>query len=633
MSKRFSQWTALITLCSLPFLIWAAAIVETNTDDVRIWLPDNTLERESYERFADLFGSDSEVIISWPGCSSNDVRMQGFMERLKQANRTTMSFDRIVSGESIIAEIGDRKFSYDQETLRKRMAGVFFSQTDDSAAVVARLSESGRQNGCKCINEIYQQADATPGLAASDLKLGGDVFTTSQIDCATNRSLLLALPAILLATLISWLCLRNVQLVVITLFVAGYSALLSVALVSALGLKINGMLVIMPILILVLSLSTAVHFCSYYVNAVRRASENPVGQMLSDGRRPCLMAIITTTIGVAMLCTSHVVAVRTFAICSALGLLFTLLSVLVVFPSLLKIWPPKLDPADSPARTGSLANWSLLGKHLSTPIATLSFVVIPLLLVGLLSVKTTLDPQNMFSSDHVVNKHREWLSNRFSQIDAIDLVATFDTDAQSSNLLAQIRQLKMIQRELIKVPQVESTFSIANICRIPRQSPRSAKSVLQESVFNDAIHAQRETLQQNRLLAYSPTSVSWRIRVGLNGKGSEHQEIAQQLEAVCHQVTRDQSKPPETWATGIWLMTSAGRCQILYDLATSFALAFLIITPLVMVLLRGVLVGLLAMIPNVLPRHCLLWNDRLARDRSRYWDVVDGECRARHCRR
>ena len=601
MSLRFSHRVVLLTLLTVPLLIWAAATVQTNTDDVRIWLPDSTPQRESYDRFAELFGSDSEIIFSWEGSSPDDPRLHELVQKLNDANQLSGNFDTIFSGASIINEMSGEKFSYGEEAMKRRLAGVFYSETDDSCSVVARLSESGRRNGKRCVAAIYRGADDTAGLTAADLKLGGDVFTNAKIDEQTNRALLLAFPAILLATLITWLCLRSVQLVVTTLFVAGYSALVSIAIVSLLGLKVNGMLVIMPILILVLSLSTAVHFCSYYISAIRESHPEPINRMLQLGRRPSFLAIVTTAIGVAMLAVSHVPAVRTFAICSAMGLLVSLVSVLVIFPCLLKLWPPKLGISKSSPEAEFLGERAFASKALASPLTWVSIAVLPLLLIGVARLQTTLDPENMFQADHVVNSHRDWLAERFTSINAIDLIATFPEDAEGGDLLNQIRQLRTMQKAVTEIPAVTSTFSIANVCRIPRSGVRSAKTIFQESVINDAIRGNRDSLRQHRLLAIKPDSVSWRIRVALECGGAEHQAVCQRIETVANAATTNMPNPPETWATGIWLMTSCGRSQILLDLATSFVMAFFIITPIVMLLLRGIVVGLLAMIPNVLP--------------------------------
>ena len=154
---------------------------------------------------------------------------------------------------------------------------------------------------------------------------------------------------------------------------------------------------------------------------------------------------------------------------------------------------------------------------------------------------------------------------------------------------------------MVELPSVKSTFSVANLCKLPKANSRSATAIVQNSVVNDAIKAQTDSLRQHRLLADQPGSVSWRIRVAVDCGGAEHQTVCQNIENQAQLAAAEMNDGPSTWATGIWMMTATGRQQILIDLATSFLLAFLIITPIVMLLLRGIVVGLLAMIPNVLP--------------------------------
>ena len=58
---------------------------------------------------------------------------------------------------------------------------------------------------------------------------------------------------------------------------------------------------------------------------------------------------------------------------------------------------------------------------------------------------------------------------------------------------------------------------------------------------------------------------------------------------------------PDGFVTGTWPLFTSGRQHIFDDLASSFVLAFLIITPIIMILTGGVWAGLVAMIPNVFP--------------------------------
>ena len=135
MSLRFSHRVVLLTLLTVPLLIWAAATVQTNTDDVRIWLPDSTPQRESYDRFAELFGSDSEIIFSWEGSSPDDPRLHELVQKLNDANQLSGNFDTIFSGASIINEMSGEKFSYGEEAMKRRLAGVFYSETDDLSLI------------------------------------------------------------------------------------------------------------------------------------------------------------------------------------------------------------------------------------------------------------------------------------------------------------------------------------------------------------------------------------------------------------------------------------------------------------------------------------------------------------------
>ena len=93
------------------------------------------------------------------------------------------------------------------------------------------------------------------------------------------------------------------------------------ALVPALGGRMNLVLVVMPALIFVLSLSAGIHVVNYYCDAVSQSGT--AGAPLTairNGWLPCALAAGTTAIGLASLAVSHVIPVRDFGKYSSIGM-------------------------------------------------------------------------------------------------------------------------------------------------------------------------------------------------------------------------------------------------------------------------------------------------------------------------
>ena len=133
------------------------------------------------------------------------------------------------------------------------------------------LTDEGQQHKREGIDRIYQVAQDECGVDRNTLHLGGSVYEAVVIDQESVRSLRAYLiPICLVTLLLTWACFRSVRLVVIVLAVGEFCRLLSLAIVYFTGGHINAVLIVLPVLVYVLTVSGAVHFVNYYRGAVRQ---------------------------------------------------------------------------------------------------------------------------------------------------------------------------------------------------------------------------------------------------------------------------------------------------------------------------------------------------------------------------
>ena len=606
LSTKSSRRIITVALAALPFLIYLAFTLETNTDDMLNWVPEDTAQFAAYQRFTGLFGDDDELIVSWEGCLVDDPRLSELEGRLIRANQEHHLFNSIASGESILNLLGDKDFSFPRKTLERRLQHIFFDKEDGTTALILQLSETGQRSGSKCIDEIFSQADATDGLLADDIRIAGNAFTTTQIDSSTDKTVLLAFPAALLAVGFTFFCLRSLRLTLSALVVAGFAGVSSVAVIAIAGAKFNCLLVMLPVLVVVLTFSATIHLCSYYKKCVRAQHPDPVAGMLQIGLRPCMLAVLTTAIGILMLITSHVHAIRDFGMFTAIGLCLSLPSLLILLPAILKFWKPAAKEIEHIKRN-SWDNYFSIRLPRSAALPPANFVVavcllaIPVFGYGLSQIESRLLAERMFSRDSQVQRNTKWLADKFSSVHSVEVVAEFPKNLSETNLLNEIRQIKTLQSELAKIDAVESTLSIVNFCRIPSAS-RTAADFIKNDLVNESLRNDIDRLKERRFFAEDDEKTYWRIRLGVDA------ELASEIEPLMHLIEQRISlaaaelpDQPDGFVTGTWPLFTSGRQHIFDDLASSFVLAFLIITPIIMILTGGVWAGLVAMIPNVFP--------------------------------
>ena len=595
----------------LPVAIFFATRLNGDSINLHKWIPEGTEQQQNYQQFVDLFGEDDELIASWPGCNLEDPRLEELYHRLSASPESDRLFSSIVSGKRLLDQMADKEFSFSRAQLKKRLQGVFFDRDDGTTAIILQLSPEGKMHGQACIAELNRQIELTEDLTIEDARIGGNLFTNNQIDLATSQSLRYSFPAILLAIIFTFLCLRSFKLSTAALITAGSSGLFSISIISMSGSDFNGLLVITPVLIMVLVLSATVHLSNYYRRALLDDDKDPIESMIRFGCRPCTLAVLTTAIGIIMLYTSHIQAIRLFGVYTAVGLVASLACILLLFPAMVRLIPfgstnsvsASEKATKEPVTTAAtpLARSPRLVLPFAMGIIVLSLASFPLLGEGLRKIKTELDPEQMFSEQSIVQRNSQWLTEKFSSAECAEVIATFDGGLEDANLVDQIRQLSALQTKLARMPEVVTTFSIVNVCKMPRGARTAARHV-QDSLTSEALVADFKQLETRRIAAQTDDSVAWRIRLHFESdQQDELPALLANIEASANEAAAKLPAHPKILVTGIWPMIASGRYQMFSDLSRSFLLAFLIITPLVMLLVRGFLAGLIAMIPNVLP--------------------------------
>ncbi|MEM9413306.1 MAG: MMPL family transporter, partial [Planctomycetota bacterium] len=457
---RWCRWILAVSALMTPFLLVLIANLQSDTDNISNWLPQNTSDRLEYDQFVELFGQDDELLVSWPGCTVDDPRLDELVQRLQHRNRTERLFDSIVSGKAVLDDLSKAKYSLSESQLKRRLRGVFFDGQYETTSVVLQLSDLGKSQGFKCVEVLNAEIQAVEGLTCDEVKIAGDAFTTVQIDRATQETLLYSLPAILFAVIFTYFCVGSLRLLLASFVAAGSAALLAVAFVTFCGGRFNSMLVMMPVLIIVLTFSSTIHLASYYKRAIWDGAEWPVRQMLHCGLRPCLLSVVTTMIGVGMLCISSVPAVRSFGFYSAAGLSFSLFSILVLYPAILMVWKSDKSDIKIPDEKNGLDFYLRISNRSLLTIANFIvlgfFTAVPFLVFGLGRIESRLQPERMFPADNPVVNNIEWLQKKFSTVRSIDVVVSYDIPFVDANVVDQLYELRKIQAKLAKLDAVKS---------------------------------------------------------------------------------------------------------------------------------------------------------------------------------
>jgi len=607
-------------IAGAPFVLYGMLALETNSSGFTQWLPDSQLARREYAWFVEHFGDDDFLLASWPGCVLDDDRVDQFAAALvRQAgplapgNRPRW-IRRVMTGPETLVQLQARPLELAREEAISRLEGILVGSDRRATAALVELTDAGKQNQQDLVDLVYRVAADECGLSRQELRMGGSVFEAVEIEKETNRTLrYYALPVFLATLVIAYWCFRSLQLTVIVLVCAAYCRCISLALVYFTGNDLSAVLIVMPMLIYVLSISGAVHLVNYYRDAVREQGVGGAAQRaLSAGWLPCTLAAVTTAIGMASLCLSQIPPVRTFGLFSAVSLLVSVVVLLLTLPSALLLWPqPGSHQRPDDKRRDSQDSGETLGLRVARTvirnerrIVLSSLVMVALFGWGLTRVTTTIKLERMFSPKSQIIHNYHWLEERIGPLVSVEVIPRFHKSC-SLDLMRRMDVVADIQRAVGRIPEVGGMMSTLTFVP-PLPEREGIDNAVRRKVVARRVKNNRDRLIRERMLAETDDEELWRLSVRVPAvHPTDFEKFLIRIRAEVGSVIAAQRESGvdgiAVTYTGLLPMIDHAQRQLLDDLIKSFVLAVVLICPMMMIILRGFWSGLLSMIPNTVP--------------------------------
>ena len=623
-----STWPArlvlLTALLALPVIGYGVrGALSDNNNDVRQWLPKGFRETREYDRFLAEFGSEEMAVVSWAGASLDDARMDRVADGLREwvgpaAGTTPQSasgpqplFRRILTARDAVTELTSEPLNLSREQAIDRLRGSLISTDGKTAALVVMVNEAGVANRHLALDAVYRVASEQAGLSRDDLHLGGPTVESVSLDSESERSrYFLASISVLLALFLAWRCLRTVSLVMMVFTASIFCAAASVAVVYFTGNTMNLLLVMMPTLVYVLSLSAAVHIVNYYRDAVSEGGlEGAPARTVRFAWLPCSLSALTTAIGMGSLGLSDVMPVKQFGLYSAAGVLISLPVLLVFLPAMLHVWPPREanrrprhESSTKRRATTGIAVWL---SHRHRWVTAAGFGIIFVMGLGLLRLETSVKLLNLFSPDSRIIRDYTWLEKNLGPLVPIELVVRFDKESPLSTL-QRLEIVSDVQKRVDAIDKVGGTISAATFAPPVATSEGGVEGIVRRRIVDRRIEQNRDYFAEAGYLSESSEHELWRVSArveALNSLdyGAFMDRLVEEVRPVLAASAPAGGKPADAIYTGIVPLIYKAQRTLLGDLMTSFVTAFLIVGGVMVAMLKSLRAGLVAMVPNILP--------------------------------
>ena len=581
---------------------------------VHEWLPEGRPERARYEAFVESFGNDQVVLISWDGCRVDDPRLAEFQLQLGGDARFSSHVSKLEASDQLMRQLTQSPLALPNAQASRRLNGVMLG-ADGTAAILARITAIGVAKQNETIEMIHQAADRTPALARQQLRLAGTVYEAFAVDEAAEASLKkLVVPSSVLGMLVAWFCLGQFRRAIVVLVLAGVGQLLAVAMVYYTGNRFSAVLIVLPTLVFMLTLSGAVHLMNYHADCLRRNCVHPGTQAMLLGWKPCSLSSLTTMLGMGSLLTSQLAPVRQFGIFSAVGLGMATVVLLLGFPALVDWFCTPRGSRDSFGETSKAEIDSCEAPTLLTTvylgwltryanwISAIGIILLAITCIGLTRLKASTKFSDMFPMESKTNQDMAWMEQHLGPIATVEILLNFPKTS-SLTALERARWVSRVSKRLLQEQSVGGVFSAVSL--LPTWSDTATiVATVKRAVLRKEIEKAIPNFQKQGLIATTERGEVWRIMAKVSATSDEDygqltRIVSNATKEVLADVPAEQLDVAEF--TGLSPVMHETQVALLTDLGYSFVSAFLMITPVMMFIVRGIPGGLLIMLPNVLP--------------------------------
>jgi hypothetical protein len=362
------------------------------------------------------------------------------------------------------------------------LTGLLISQDRRTAAVVVEIEERAGDGAYRArLVEALRSIQAGPRPEGGEIHLTG--ITAQKYDTtrlvSRDQAIVLPLSALILGAALAVVT-RSAAGVLLPLAVTGVTTLWSLGLYSALGLRVNVITSLLPPLLLVLSVTTAIHLFQEWVArgpaagdaaaatpghepATRAARLRPI---LRDFVAPCFMTSLTTAIGLGSLAVSDIPAVRLFGIFGAFGIMLSFALNFTLLPAVLSYLDP---PPPRPRRAGAALDGALdsVARLAVRRPAIIFLAALPPTIAAaalLPAIRNNTDLIRFLRPSEPLVRDTRFIDRAIGGANAIDLMIERDDGAPLSDLDG-IRRLDAFVGRLRALPAVTGAFALTDLLK------------------------------------------------------------------------------------------------------------------------------------------------------------------------
>ena len=596
---------------------------------LEIWFLDDDPTLLGHQKLLDTYGSDELIMI---GLEAPDVfapDVLAVIDRVTRGVKNAPHVEKVfsltdiesITGDDGMLEVGKLiEMPVDPAELpaiRERALantlylGNIVSADGTFACIVARLPHRTddfqyKLEAITAIREIMAAEQGTRFYFAGGPVLDEQFFVLSEADSRLTMSLMIGLLAVIL-----WLLLRSIRGVIIPLVTVVIAVVWAVGWMVLAGAPVNIITTMLPPLLLAVGIADSMHVLVDYQNRCRDGQDkmDALHHVYRELTMPCFLTSLTTCVGMLSLLVSKLQGIREFGIFGALGVFGAFLLSVTFVPVVLSYLPPPKPVAEDKESRWGLSARTLRGLHAFTmrrgpAIIGVSVAVLAVSIAGATRVESESAFMEYFRKDEPIRVETQYMEDALSGTMTMEVMFNTGRDDGVKDP-AFLQYLAGFQAFLTAQPEVGSAQAVTDYFKDLRRAffdndqrqyrlPETAEEAAQYLLLYE-MDAPDGDIQEFVTMDYREARVSARLTITTSRAASD---VVKRAEAYLAQ-----HEPPGVTheIAGLAFMYMNMEDYIRLSLIRSFSLAIVLIFVVFCLQMRSVLLGAIAMIPNIAP--------------------------------
>ena len=606
--------------------------IESKTDNsIEVWLKRNDPKLDYYYDFIDKFGDDEFLIIAMDG----DDLFTG--KKIKLINDIATRLESVKGVRSVIslASVYKDKLSapYFKEVLKRNKArsvldvfeekilddpmyvnNVISSDGETTAiiATVAKGSPEARKELVKETREILSAVETENSM--KKFFLAGPSIVNTELDRMSQNDMKTFTPVMFAVALVILVVLfKNISGVLIPAITIGINIMWTVGLFVIFGNKMNMVSGMLIPLVFIISLATTVHILNRFYLEVRLSGDKreSILKTLRHICVPCFLTCVTTSIGFLSLVVSDVTPVKTTGIFMAAGIMMSFFVCITLVPGMLSLFPERMSrPFMNIKKDRSSSNkefqgiYGFIGKFVRNNTIYVFFISLVFVGVAIYGV-TRIDAESSifesFPESSEITRSTEHIEQELMGLIPMDIVV--DTGNTGSVFQPDVlMKMEKLQDYLKGIPEVTKSVSVVDYVKylnklLNKDNPDSPVVTKDKAID----YVKLASLHGDSIVAglYTEDYSEGRISVRMKNVGSSrYKSIVNDIERF---IKENFPLSVSCAITGIVPLLMDMQGYLIESQIKTFTLAFILIFICIALLLKSARIGMMSMIPNLVP--------------------------------